>query len=99
MQNPYLKEKLDVWKMSLDTLPMSGGQGIARSKCLEGQAESGGEVGVVAADRTGLFQGSGLAVAGRMAEADGPGLFGKGEAPVLRSSPTGGIWARHGCPS
>jgi hypothetical protein len=43
--------------MSLDALPMSGGQGVASSKCLEGQAESVGvEVGVVAADRTGLLQ-------------------------------------------
>ncbi len=53
-------------------------------ECLEGQAESVGvEVGVVAADRTGLFQGSQAAVAGRKAEADAPGQFGNGQAPVL----------------
>jgi hypothetical protein len=38
---------------------------------------------VVAADRTGLFQGSQAAVAGREAEADAPGQFGNGQAPVL----------------
>jgi hypothetical protein len=49
------------------------------------------EVGVVAADRTGLFQGSQAAVAGRKAEADAPGKFGKGQAPVLLLFANGGI--------
>ena len=57
-------------------------------------------MGVVAADRTGLFQGSQVAVPGRKAEADAPGQFGNGQAgPSCCSSPTGGIRVRHGCPS
>lgn len=48
-------------------------------------------MGMVAADRTGLFQGSQAAVAGRKAEADAPGNFGNGQRPSCCSSPTGGI--------
>jgi hypothetical protein len=62
------------------------------NECLEGQAESVGvEVDVVPADRTGLFQGSQAAVAGRKAEADAPGQLGNGQGPSCCSSRTGGI--------
>jgi hypothetical protein len=43
----------------------------------------GVEVGVVAADRAGVFQGSEPAVAGGEAETDPLGEFGEGYSPVL----------------
>jgi hypothetical protein len=67
----------------VDGVAVSGAH-CGEGEGLEGQAESVGvEVGVVAADRTGLFQGSQAAVAGRKAEADAPGQFGNSQAPVL----------------
>ena len=67
----------------IDGVAVSGAHGD-EDECLEGQAESVGiEVGVVAADRSGLFQGSQAAVAGREAEADAPAQFGNGQASIL----------------
>src|SRR5262249_51801967 len=52
-------------------------------QCLEGQAEDAGvELGVVAGDRPRAFQGAQAAVAGRDAEADPLGQFGKGQPAV-----------------
>ena len=74
----------------VDGVAVSGAHG-GEDECLEGQAESVGvEVDVVAADRTGLFQGSQAAVAGRKAEADAPGQLGNGQAPVLLQFTSGG---------
>ena len=57
-------------------------------------------MGVVAADRIGLLQGSQVAVPGRKAEADAPGQFGNGQA----ARPTAvhqraAYGSRRGCPS
>ena len=67
----------------VDGVAVCGAHG-GEDECLEGQAESVGvEMGAVAADGAGLFQGSQAAVAGRKAEADALGEFGNGQAPVL----------------
>jgi len=73
-------------RTSSDPLPMSGWSRGREFKCLEGQSESVGvEVGVVAADRTGLLQDQAgrQRWRGRKAEADAPGKFGNGQASVL----------------
>jgi hypothetical protein len=65
------------------TVSRSPARMVAKMSASKVRTRALASVGVVAADRTGLFRGSQAAVAGRKADVDAPGQFGNGQVPVL----------------